>query len=124
MGREARGGGRMKRIGALLAAAVAAAGACSDSVGTGDQPPRVTAVVVDSASGPIFRSLVLTLERPATIQVDYWTAASPDSESRRALASATDTVFLPRLRSRAIYDFEIRVVEQGSGRLPAPWRSR
>ncbi len=122
MGREARDGGRVKGIRALLAAAVAAASACSESTGTGDAPPRVTAVVVDSESGPIFRSLILTLERPATVQVDYWTAASPRLRVERALTSTTDTVFLPRLRSRSVYDFEISVVEPGGGRRGEPYQ--
>jgi len=87
--------------------------ACSDSTGAGGPASRVTAVDVISGAGPTLRSLIVTLERPAAIQVDYWTAASPRLRVERALASAADTVFLPRLRPGVVYDFEVRAISPG-----------
>ena len=97
------------------------ASACTDSTGTAHPPPHVTAITVDSTAGPIFRSLVVTLQAPAAYRVDYWTGAAPRLRVERSPGAATDSVFLPRLRPNVVYNFEVRTVAT-DGRLGDPYR--
>ena len=103
------------RVAAVLLAVFVAA--CGDSI-TVDEPPLavVTSVTVDATQGPIDRRLSLTLNQPQAIEVDYWSAGTPVLRVTSAEVALTHTVFLPRLRANAQYDYAVR-----GRRRPAGW---
>ena len=98
------------RVAAVLLAVFVAA--CGDSI-TVDEPPLavVTSVTVDATQGPIDRRLSLTLNQPQAIEVDYWSAGTPVLRVTSAEVALTHTVFLPRLRANAQYDYAVRAVD-------------
>lgn len=96
----------MKRLCTLLLAAAIWAG-CSDSP-TDAAPPAITSTATDS-SGPIFRYVVVNLARPAGVEITYQPeGGGPKLQVTADSSALRHRLFLPRLRERARYTFEVR----------------
>jgi len=67
-------------------------------------------VVVEDSAGSIFRTLLVGLEAPAAIQVDYWSAETPRLRVTSPARTSQHRVFLPRLRPSVWYDYEVRAL--------------
>jgi hypothetical protein len=68
-------------------------------------PPAILAVEVDSADGPIFRTLVVRLDAPGTLEVRYTAAGVATLRVGTAAADTLHRLFLPRLRPAREYGF-------------------
>jgi hypothetical protein len=80
--------------------------------------PAILGIEVDSADGPIFRTLVVRLDGPALVGVDY---ATPGVAALRVGTPAPDTLhrlFLPRLRPDREYDFTVTARAAGGAAGP------
>ncbi|MGA2384116.1 MAG: aryl-sulfate sulfotransferase [Gemmatimonadales bacterium] len=76
-------------------------------------PPPVQVVVVDSSAGPIFRSLRVAVAAPESVQVEYWTAGGPRLKVTAYDSGQQSSIFLPRLRPQATYDYQVTAVGSG-----------
>lgn len=74
----------------------------------GEDPPTGQ-VTVDSV-GAIFRTVQVTLEEPAAIQVDYWSQDTPRLRVTSPVEMTEHSLFLPRLRSSREYEFAVQVM--------------
>ena len=79
----------------------------------------IESVAVDSSAGPLFRSLVIGVADPESVQVDYWSAGAPRLRVTAFDSGTGSRIVLPRLRPSASYAVEIRPV--GDGALGSPW---
>jgi hypothetical protein len=87
-------------------ACVAVLSACDSPTDSGP-PPGVESVNVDTA-GPLFRYLDVVLQRPAALEVTYWSEGAPRVRVAADSTSNRHRIFLPRLRSSRTYSFEVR----------------
>jgi len=84
---------------------------------------------VESVGSGIMQNLVVTLNRPASVEVTYWYEDGPRLRLTTTAPELVDTIFLPRLRERTRYSYDVRIAggsgESGSngqfmtGELPA-----
>lgn len=105
----------LRTLTALLIVALVLA-SCDDAPTSAEPDPESGPVTIDESTGPIFRTLEVDLDSAAAIQVEYWTAGSSRLRVSSAVETAEHRVYLPRLRSSATYEYEIRVIgstEQG-----------
>jgi hypothetical protein len=93
---------------------LAGSAACVDSpVGDQPDPPaEVLGVAVRTEAGPIFRNLVLGLDRPSRVLVDYWTTDGDRLRVETPAAATDHELFLPRLRAGRTYSYEARAVTE------------
>jgi hypothetical protein len=86
------------------------------SCGGGDTEvsfPTVTAAQVDD-SGPIFKSLSVTLSAPAALEIEYWSASAPHLQVESGTSNDTEhEIVLPRLRADSTYAYEVRATVDG-----------
>jgi len=69
--------------------------------------------VIDA--GSILKTLSITLDRPSSVVVEYWTEGA---DRLRVTSDANETshdVFVPRLRSASVYDYEVTTVSSLGG---------
>jgi len=87
--------------------------------GSNGAPTPIQSVAVDSSGGPLYRSLLVGVAEPESVQVDYWTAGAPRLRVTAFDSGAGARIFLPRLRPNAAYAVEVRPV--GGGVAGSPW---
>ncbi len=88
---------------------------CGDDGVTSSGFPDVTSAIVAEAGTEIFRNIVVTLDGPSAIMIDYWTEGSSRLRVTSESETTTHEVFLPRLRAASTYDFEVAPVNSGGG---------
>lgn len=94
--------------------------ACDRSVTGNERHARVESTVVTPADDPPHTSIVVTLDRPAGVQVTYWRASDGAAlQVVSAGAAATHDVFLPRTHASSAYLFEVRSVDTDGDLGPA-----
>jgi len=83
--------------------------ACGDdapSLASLPDPPRIAHTAVVEEGGPIFRSIIVELDRPAGLLVEYWTNDTPHLRLREEASREQHNLFIPRLRADRVYRYE------------------
>jgi hypothetical protein len=93
---------------------------CDSPAAPGAEVPRILSFDVDAASGPIFRTVVVRLDRVAHVEAEYGTDGLPALRVRSQNADTLHRLFLPRLRAQRSYTFAVRGV---LGDIAGPARS-
>lgn len=101
---------------ASCAPALVFAAACADPAPAPPPATVVSAAIAGSPRSAIFRDLVVTLSEPSPVQVEYWAAGAPRLRVISPAAATQHTIFLPRLRARAGYTYEVRAIGEDSVR--------
>jgi hypothetical protein len=112
---------RGRRLFALapLAAAIIA-GSCDWGLDPDDEEVRVSSASIDNSAGPIFRTLALSLDGPALVEVDYWADDLPRLRIHSTAPASAHTIPLARLRPNRRYAYEVRTVTL-AGRRSRPY---
>lgn len=119
---RSRSGRRQPRPWPIAVLPLAAIAASCDSGVEPDGGARtgIVNVRVDTTAGPIFRTLVLRLDAPAAVEVDYWATDAARLRIRGNAAADSQAIPLARLHSSRTYEYEIRTVAP-DGRRGAPY---
>lgn len=107
-----RAAGRTRRRLAGLPLLAALALACDDAVAP--VPGVVLSVVIDSAAGPIARTAIVRLDRPAPVALTYGAPGTPVLTVGADSAAAEHRLLLPRLRAARRYTLEAGVPDGAS----------
>jgi hypothetical protein len=113
--------GRMMRMTrkavATVSAALFGAAACDGPASPPrDTHPAVVALTIDSAAGPIFRSVHATLDRPGVVEFVYGADDTPILSMLSTDTALQHHVLLPRLRSGR--EYRVQAIVPGSLRPP------
>ncbi len=108
------GRGYPRAVALAVALTIGGASGCSDSVAP--VPGSVAGITIDSAAGPITRSVTVRMDQPAPVAVTYGAAGTPVLTLLADSASIEHRLTLPRLRAERSY----RVQASVPGGLTAP----
>jgi hypothetical protein len=105
----------MKAAMRVIAVVLAAAAIACDSPVENRTRARVVGVSVDSAAGPLIRTVTVTLDAAADVNVAWHAENTPVLTLRSDAPAREHTFVLPRLRSEREYTLDARAVGSLSG---------
>ena len=97
----------------VLCLSIAPFAACDDSTGPSNGPPPVKTAFADETDESIFRTVLVTLDEPAAVEVFY-----QPNDGGRVLRMRADSlalvhrIMLPRLREATAYAFAVRSFDE------------
>ena len=99
-------------------ALLSALAACDGPNDPPDPVPAILASSIEAADGPLFRTLRVSLEGVAAIEVEFWSEDS-DVLQVRSPEGTEHEILLPRLKAATTYEYRTRVIAMnGAGGEP------
>jgi hypothetical protein len=71
-------------------------------------PAKVTSALIEKAPHPLIRDIVVELDAPSGVQVDYWTGALPRLRRKIDRPKTSHKLQLSRLAPGRVYQYEVR----------------